>query len=126
MLSKFIEIAFTVGLSSTYGWGELFCGDYNKPQPCSKGAVTASGQVFDPDLPTAAVAAPRNLRMRPVVVGMRVPGGRCVAILVNDKMSERWINKRGFDLSRGALRALGVKDHPQMIRVESCKLKETK
>ena len=125
MLSQFISLAFTVGVSSTYGFGEPFCGDYDqKPQPCEYGAITASGEVFDPELPTAAVAAPRGLRMYPVVVYMSA-GGPCVPIRINDKLNERYIGERGFDLSRGALRALGLKDEPQLVTVTSCQPKET-
>lgn len=127
MLLQFINLAFTVGLSSTYGWGEHMCSDYDtKPQPCSKGAITASGEIFDPELPTAAVAAPRNLRMRPVVVYMSANGGPCTRIRINDKLNERYIGIRGFDLSRGALRALGLKDEPQLVKVTSCQPKEKK
>lgn len=120
MLLKYIEIAFTVGLSSTYGFGEFNCGDIGKPKPCVEGQPTASGLPLRPDLPTAAVAAPTNLRMYPVVVHMRVPGGPCVEILVNDKMNPRYIGKRGFDLTPGALKALGLEPKPQLVTIESC------
>lgn len=120
MVLKFIELAFTVGLSSTYGFGEYNCGDIGKPKPCVKGQPTASGVLLDPNLPQAAIAAPTNLRMYPVSVYMRVPGGPCVAIQVVDKMNPRYIGKRGFDLTPGALRALGVEPKPQLLTVESC------
>ena len=126
MLLKFIELAFTVGVSSTYGFGEYYCGDIGRPKPCVKGQTTASGDTFDPDLPTAAVAAPASLRMYNVVVYMSVNSGPCVPILVNDKMNERYIGVRGFDLTPGALVALGLEPKPQMIRVESCEPKGEK
>lgn len=122
---KFIELAFTVGLSSTFGYGEYNCGNIGHPKPCIKGQPTASGIPLDPDAPQAAVAAPTNLRMYPVTVYMRVSGGPCVAIEIVDKMNPRYIGRRGFDLTKGALRALGLPDHPQLVRVESCKPEDT-
>lgn len=96
--------------ATTYGWGEMMCGDVGKARSCSEGAITASGQVFDPELPTAAIAAPFNLRMPKtgVEVYMKVEGGECTKILVNDKKNPRFIGKKPFDLTPGALRALGV------------------
>jgi len=126
LLQQFINIAFTVGLSSTYGYGEHHCGDYGEPTPCIKGTITASGDTFDPELPTAAIAAPRNLKMVSTVVYMSANGGRCVAITVNDKMNERYIGKRGFDLSPGALKALGLEPKPQLLKVEKCNPKGDK
>lgn len=125
LLQKFIELAFAVGISSTYGFGEWNCGDIGKAKPCIKGQPTASGVLLDPDAPQAAIAAPTNMRMRPVTVYMRVPGGPCVAIQVIDKMNPRYIGERGFDLTPGALRALGVEPKPQLLTVEKCEIKET-
>jgi len=96
--------------STTYGHGELMCGDIGKPRSCSKGAVTASGEVFDPNLPTMAVFAPTRLRMHPVVVPVNIGGGICRFIRANDKGSPRFIRKRGFDLTPSAVRLLGGKD----------------
>jgi len=103
-----IFIVLASGLeATTYGFGEYFCGDYGSPRPCSYGAVTSSGVVFDPDVPQAAVAAPRWLKFRPRVVFLRVDGSsRCHPIRVVDKMNSRWIGKRGFDLTPAAVRLL--------------------
>lgn len=120
----FIEIAFGL-LSTTYGHGELQCGDVHKPRRCEKGAITASGEVFDPQKPTAAVFAPKTLILRPVDVWMQVGDGPCAKIRVNDKGHPRYIGHRGFDLSPGALKALGIKPHKQWSGVvKQCKPKQ--
>lgn len=74
-----------------------------KAKACVAGAMTASGEQFRPyDEPTAAVAMPRNVIMRPAWVYLRLEDGECHRIRVNDKMNERYIGKRGFDLSPAA------------------------
>ena len=95
---------------TTYGWGEKMCGDIGKPVPCDKNATTASGHSFDPELPTAAIAAPTRLRMpkEGFEVYLKVEGGECSKILVNDKKNPRFIDKKPWDLTKGALKALGV------------------
>lgn len=122
MIEAFINLAFAVGLSTAYGYGEENCGDYGLPRPCSKGAVTASGEVFDPDLPTAAIFAPRSLKMRAVDVHMQVENGPCIRIRVNDKGNQRYIGKRGFDLSPAALEALTGDRSPRKVTVKQCQL----
>lgn len=104
-----LELLITASglVSTTYGvHGELFCGDVGKPRPCSYGAITASGDIFDPQLATAAVAAPTRTRIRPTVVYLRVDSGPCHRILVNDKMNPKWIGERGFDLTPAAVQLL--------------------
>ena len=67
------------------------------------GGITASGEKFEPfNEPSAAVAMPRNVRMRPKWVYLRVESGDCHMIRVNDKMNQRYVGKRGFDLSPSA------------------------
>lgn len=97
--------------ATTYGWGEGNCCDVGKACKCEKGAVTASGQPFDPDLPTCAVPAPTKLRMVPIKIYARVDKGPCVMLVCNDKSSPKWIGQRGLDLTPGALRKLGVNPH---------------
>lgn len=92
--------------STTYGFGETKCGDTHAPIPCAYGALTASGDVFDPDVPTAAIAAPFKLRLRAQTIWLRVPGKACHPIRLNDKLHPRWIGQRGFDLSAAAVRQL--------------------
>jgi hypothetical protein len=63
------------------------------------GQLTASGDIFNPTLPTAAIALPKNQVLRPFYLYLQVNNGACIKVLVNDKMNERWIGKRGFDLT---------------------------
>ena len=93
--------------STTYGHGELMCGDIGKPVKCSVGAITASGEVFDPQIPQVAVAAPTGLRMYPQVIPLRIKGGKCKFLRIVDKMNPRYIGKRGFDLTPAAVTLLG-------------------
>jgi hypothetical protein len=110
--------------STTYGYGELMCGDIGKARKCSKGAVTASGVVFDPSVPMVAIAAPIKLRLRAEYIGLRVPGGTCQRVLLADKMNPRYIGKRGFDLNPAALSLItGEPAHKAWSgRVEVCQL----
>lgn len=85
----------------------MFCGDVGEPVPCSKGAVTASGEIFDPDMPTMAVFAPARYIMRPTVIPVRLNNNECKFIRVNDKGNPRYINKRGFDLTPSSVKLLG-------------------
>lgn len=95
--------------ASTYGFGELACGDVGKPRMCVAGAITASGEVFDPGIPSAALAAPARLVLRGQWVWLRLADGpfRCVRVRLNDKMNPRWIGRRGFDLTPAAVHKLG-------------------
>lgn len=94
-------------ISTSYGYGETYCGDPHDPKPCLHGAITASGEVFNPAALTAAIPMPKNQRMRPFDVYLRHPdNGPCIKIRVNDKMNERYIGKRMFDLTPGAVHAI--------------------
>ncbi len=94
--------------ATTYGWSEMMCGDVGSPRICAKGAVTASGEEFDPAVASAAIAAPARLVLRPQWVWLRLADGpfKCVRIRLNDKSNPRWIGRRGFDLSPAAVRRL--------------------
>lgn len=96
------------GLHSTvYGvGGEKNCGDIGNPVACAFGAVTASGDTFDPAVSSVAIAAPTRLRIRSTDVWLRVDNGPCHRIRLNDKMNARWVGKRGFDLSAAAVKLL--------------------
>lgn len=121
MTLEFIALAFQVSLSSTYGYQEWNCGDIGKPKPCDFGAITASGEVFDPELPTAAVFMPTNIVMRPVNVWMQVEDGPCVKVRVNDKGNPRYIGERAFDLSPRSLELLiGYRSPTWSGRVTTC------
>lgn len=98
--------------STTYGYSELMCGDIGKPVKCSVGAITASGEVFDPQIPSAAIFSPTRLRMwkRASVMPLRIlPDGKCMFIRINDKGNPRYIGKRGFDLTPASVKLLGGK-----------------
>ncbi len=112
--------------STTYGYGELMCGDVGKPRTCDKNAVTASGVPFNPDVAMVAIAAPVNLRLTAQYIGLRVPGGVCRKVLLADKMNERWIGVRGFDLTPAAVRLLTGQPATRHWsgRVEVCELKK--
>lgn len=106
---------------STYGWGSNNCGDIGRPVACSKGAITSSGEEFDPDAVTAAVPAPTSQRTRVTTVKLRATSGKCVAIKINDKSNPRFIGLRGLDLTPGALRALGIEPTRHWSgRIEMC------
>lgn len=104
---EYVVIALTL-TASTYGYGEGKCGDTDKPVSCASGATTSSGEAFDPEEATAAVPAPAKQRTRPMYVSVKAANGTCVQIKVNDKSAERWVFRRGLDLTPGALRALGI------------------
>lgn len=111
--------------STTYGFGEGFCGDVGKPRRCEYGAITASGEIFDPSLPSAAIAAPFTFRLTARTVYLKVPGGQCHPIRLTDKMNPRYMGQRGFDLSPAAVALLTNTEEPSRTwsgKVEVCYL----
>lgn len=102
-------ILTSVGFSTTYGFNEMFCGDIGSPRSCSVGSITASGEGFDPDIPTGAVFSPSWLRMKSVVIPLRIEGGKCRFVRINDKGNNRYRFKRSFDLTPASVRLLGGK-----------------
>lgn len=111
--------------STTYGHGELMCGDIGKAVPCVKGAVTASGLPFDPTVPMVAIAAPTAMVLKARTIGLRVPGGKCRGVKLADKMNPRYVGVRGFDLTPAAVALLtGAPATKHWSgRVELCKLR---
>ena len=111
-------------LATVYGFGEPNCGDVGAPRPCELGAITASGEVFDPLRPMAATAAPLSSRVHSRYVGMRVADGLCHPIRIADKSNPRFIGVRGFDLSPKAVELLTGKPATPWWsgRVYLCKL----
>lgn len=100
-------LAIASGLVSTvYGYGETMCGDVGRPRPCSHGAVTASGDIFDPSIPSIAIAAPAHFRLKPTKIFLRVGDGPCKPVLLLDKMNPRYMGIRGFDLTPAAVELL--------------------
>lgn len=111
--------------ATTYGHGEFRCGSIGNPVQCVRGAITASGMVFDPGVPMAAIPAPTNMRFRdPMRIGLRIPHGPCVMVWVADKSHPRWIGSRGFDLTPAAVTKLTGKraTHYWSGEVEICNL----
>lgn len=131
-LMYYIKIASGL-LATTYGHGELMCGDVNKPRACAYGATTSNGSMFDPSDVTAAVAASSVVRVPPsgvrvhVRIVVREPGhpfsaGPCKQILITDKMNERWVGVRGWDLTPGAVAYLGGVPSPLWsAKLELCR-----
>lgn len=101
--------------ASTYGFGEKMCGDVGAPRSCAVGATTASGEAFDPRIPTAAIAAPSRMQLQARWVWLRIADGpyKCVRVRLNDKMNPRWIGRRGFDLTPAAVLKLGGEPTPK-------------
>jgi len=108
--------------ATTYGYGEPFCGDIGNPKPCLKGAITASGEVFDPEIPTAAVPAPTGFKLsKPINIWVRLPDQTCVKVRINDKSNPRWIADRGLDLSPKAVELLtGERTKHFKQKIELC------
>lgn len=95
--------------ATTYGHGGFNCGDVGKPVQCKYGAITASGVVLHPDEPQVAIAIPKKWRIRPRFIYIRTKDSPCVEVHLVDKMNERYVGKRGFDITPGTLRKLGIK-----------------
>ena len=117
-------------IASVYGYSEKSCGDSHRPVRCSENAVTASGQRFDPELPTAAISLPKKKRMpaEGMLVWLRTETSKCVEVLVNDKKNSRYLGKSPLDLSKGALEALIGDSHSRFWsgKVFVCSVAEVK
>jgi hypothetical protein len=95
-------------VSTVYGFNESFCGDTGKPTSCSVGAITATGDAFDPAKLTAAIPLPANRRFRKgFYVYLRHGNeGPCVPIFVNDKKNAKYRGLHSFDLTPASVHAL--------------------
>jgi hypothetical protein len=95
-------------VSTVYGFHERSCGDIQAPVPCSVGAITATGDAFDPTKLTAAIPLPANRRLRKgFYVYLRHGNeGPCVPILVNDKKNAKYRGLHSFDLTPASVHAL--------------------
>lgn len=103
---EFIELALSLP-ATIYGLGERNCGDVDRPVACAEGAVTASGEPFNPHEIAAAVPAPEKTILRPLTICLLSKDGKHVYVRINDKANSRWIGHRGLDLTPGAWKALG-------------------
>lgn len=97
-------------LHTTYGYNEKMCGDVHTPRKCNKGATTASGTPFDPEVAIVAVPAPfRAILPQNISVCFKhTVTGESIWIPVLDKKNPRYIGKGGYDLSPAALEGLGI------------------
>ena len=108
MIMEYITLA-SLYVSTTYGYGEMYCGDESNPATCDSGATTASGLPFNPDMPYVAVPAPVGLRIVPQTIFFW--SGKyqsCIPLQVVDKKNQRFVGKGGFDFTPGALKKLGI------------------
>lgn len=111
-------------VSTTYGYGELMCGDIGKAQPCNSASITASGEQFDPQKLTAAVPMPSNRIMRPFNIYLMTYKGKCVKVRVNDKKHPRFIGSGGLDLSPATVKAItGKYNSTWSGKVKTCQPK---
>lgn len=108
--------------ATVYGFSEISCGDVGKPVKCDGNATTASGERFNPDLPTAAVPASRNIRVpKDKYVCLIDYKQEVVYLRVNDKKNSRYVGRGGLDLSKGALKLLtGSTSRHWSGKLESC------
>jgi hypothetical protein len=101
----FMLVAFSGLLTSTYGFHERNCGDVNKATTCSSGKLTASGEVFLTDKPTAAIPY-LNGKFKANGAWFRLAsdavGTACKYIHINDKMNKRFHGKKYMDVSPAA------------------------
>lgn len=114
-------------ISTTYGWGEKYCGPPDTPVACTKGTITSTGEKFDPDIPTAAVAGPEKFILtKPLIIGLKIKNGPCQKIKINDRLNNRYFGGRGFDLSPSAVRLLTQKEPTSTWsdRIYLCNFKE--
>lgn len=109
--------------ATVYGFEELYCGDYDSlPVACSVGAVTASGEQFNPEDISAAVPMPRNRVLRITEISLKAHDGSCITVRIIDKKNERYIGSSGLDLSPAAVEAITGKPASRFWsgRVEQC------
>lgn len=95
-------------ITDIYGKGELKCGDPGKAVPCSKGAITASGAVFDPTVPSVALSLPKYLRLRPRLIHIKTKHSDCITIWLLDKKHPRYMPNRPWDITPAAAKLLNT------------------
>ena len=95
--------------ADVYGTGEVYCGNIGYPKPCSKGAVTASGAVFDPNVPSIALSLPRSFKVRPTLIWLKTKQSPCTPIWLTDKKNWKHSAGRPWDVSPAASNLLKFK-----------------
>jgi hypothetical protein len=108
--------------ATVYGLGEENCGDPGQVVACEDGAITASGDVFSPEVYTMAIPLPKKNIMRRQFICLLNFKNEKVLVLINDKSNERWIGKRGFDLTPALYEKLTGKEVTDYssTKVRSC------
>jgi hypothetical protein len=105
--------------------GEMYCGDVGKPKACVYGQPTATGMPLKPwNYTSAAIPLPKGVRLPKdgVWVGLRIKGGVCRLVHINDTSNTRWVGVRGLDLVPHTWDSLGVRPHKHLSgKVELCK-----
>jgi hypothetical protein len=104
-MQLFITLAL-MKAATVYGYGEKNCGNPGKAVACRTGAITASGQMFDPTEISAAVPAPKNNRIRLTHIWVKAYNNACIKLKINDKKNWRYIGKSGLDLTPAAVMAI--------------------
>lgn len=103
--------------ADVYGVGELSCGDVDSPRTCSRGAITASGAVFDPTLPSIAISLPKRMRIRPTLIWVKTLSSPCSPIWLTDKKHPRHVVTRPWDVSPAAAKVLKFKGTRDILHI---------
>lgn len=101
-MQLFITLAL-MNTATVYGFGEKNCGDPGKAVSCRAGAITASGQRFNPEEISAAIPAPKNQRIRITHIWVKAYNNACIKLKINDKKNWRYIGNSGLDLTPAAV-----------------------
>lgn len=104
-MNLFLTLAL-MKTATVYGYGEKHCGDPGKAVSCRSGAITASGQPFNPDEISAAIPAPKNKRIRVTHIWVKAYNNACIKLKINDKKNWRYIGRSGLDLTPAAVLAI--------------------
>lgn len=109
ILQTAILVANNLG-ATTYGYGEVRCGDEGYPEACTASAITASGLPLGTELPIVALSLPTNFRFRGTYwVLLSLDGGKtCKAVLLADKKHMRFRDSKPWDFSPQALELFGI------------------
>ena len=105
---EFLGLLFSYSgmMGSVYGFGEKMCGDVGSPVACDSNAITASGDAFDPEKATVAIALPHYLIVRPTTIQIRVENGPCKFVRINDKKPIKWKDSKPWDLTPATVEML--------------------
>lgn len=120
LIIDFIMIAI-LSPATVYGYGEKNCGNPGNAKPCVYGAITSSGEIFNPKKVTAALPVPKDTNFKPFDVYVKNYKNECILLRINDKSNHRWVGKRGLDLTPAAVTAIVGKSHKKWSgKLEFC------